>query len=123
MTGLAYLAALVVALACMALLDHRYRLVLWADARRGVAVLAVGVAFFLVWDVVAIDAGFYERGGSAGTTGVMLAPELPLEELFFITFLCYLTLVAHGLARRALAARRPRGARRGAAGAPGRGRR
>jgi lycopene cyclase domain-containing protein len=117
-TGLLYLGALVVALACMALLDHRYRLVLWADVRRGVAVLAVGVAFFLLWDVVAIGAGFYERGSSAAMTGVMLAPELPLEELFFITFLCYLTLVAHGLARRALAARRARVASR--AGARGR---
>jgi lycopene cyclase domain-containing protein len=107
-TALLYLGALVVALGCMALLDHRFRLVLWADVRRAVTVLAVGVAFFLVWDVVAIGAGFYERGGSTAMTGIMLAPELPLEELFFITFLCYLTLVAHGLARRALATRRGR---------------
>jgi hypothetical protein len=30
-------------------------------------------------------------------TGIELAPELPLEELFFIVFLCYLTLVLHQL--------------------------
>ena len=42
MTGWLYLAALLVALGCLALLDRRWRLVLWADARRGAVVLAVG---------------------------------------------------------------------------------
>jgi lycopene cyclase domain-containing protein len=109
----AYLGALVLVIGCMALLDARFRLVLWRDPRRGAAVLAVGIVFFLVWDVIAIHHGFYVRGGSDGMTGVELAPELPLEEIFFITFLCYLTLVAHGLLRtlREVVARR--------AGAPG----
>jgi lycopene cyclase domain-containing protein len=98
--AVAYLAALLGALACMALLDRRFRLVLWVDARRGAVVLAVGVAFFLLWDVLAIQAGFYVRGGSEAMTGIMLAPELPLEELVFVTFLCYLTLVLHGLVGR-----------------------
>lgn len=100
MISFAYLGALVVVIACMALLDARFRLALWYDPRRGAAVLGVGIVFFLVWDVIAIHHGFYVRGGSAGMTGIELAPELPLEEIFFITFLCYLTLVAHGLLRR-----------------------
>ncbi|HLV04965.1 lycopene cyclase domain-containing protein [uncultured Georgenia sp.] len=108
MTAPAYLGCLLGALLCMGLLDRRFRLVLWADARRGGLVLAVGVVFFLAWDVAAIAAGFYHRGESAAMTGVMLAPELPLEELVFVTFLCYLTLVLHGLARLALAALRSR---------------
>jgi hypothetical protein len=33
------------------------------------------------------------KGDSALYTGVDLAPELPLEELFFLMFLCYLALV------------------------------
>lgn len=108
MTAPASLGCLLGALLCMGLLDRRFRLVLWADARRGGLVLAVGVVFFLAWDVAAIAAGFYHRGESAAMTGVMLAPELPLEELVFVTFLCYLTLVLHGLARLALAALRSR---------------
>lgn len=106
MTAVLYLAALLGALACMVLLDRRLRLVLWADARRGAVVLAAGVAFFLLWDVAAIGAGFYERGGSSAMTGVMLAPDLPLEELFFILFLTYLTLVLHQLVGRSLLRRR-----------------
>jgi lycopene cyclase domain-containing protein len=96
-TAALYGASLLGATCCMALLDARFRLVLWRSPRRSAAVLAAGIAFFLLWDVVAIALGFYHRGESEAMTGLMLAPELPVEELLFITFLSYLTLVLHGL--------------------------
>lgn len=99
---LAYATALVVSGGCMALLDARYRLVLWRDRRRSLVTLAVGIALFLLWDVIAIALGFYHRGESEAMTGLMLAPELPVEELLFISFLCYITLVFHGLVSLAL---------------------
>jgi len=94
---LAYGAALLGSTACMAVLDARFRLVLWREGRRSLIVLAIGIAFFLVWDLIAIAQNFYHRGESEAMTGIMLAPELPVEELLFITFLCYVTLVLHGL--------------------------
>lgn len=97
MIALAYGAALLISTGCMALLDARYRLVLWRDPRPALVALAIGIAFFLVWDVVAIASDFYHRGQSEAMTGLMLAPELPVEELLFITFLCYVTLVLRGL--------------------------
>lgn len=97
MTALLYGASLLAATCCMALLDARFRLVLWRAPRRSAVVLGLGIAFFLLWDVVAIALGFYHRGESEAMTGLMLAPELPVEELLFITFLSYLTLVLHGL--------------------------
>lgn len=97
MIALAYAAALLVPTACMALLDARFRLVLRRDPRCSLVVLAVGIALFLTWDVIAISQGFYRRGDSAAMTGLLLAPELPVEELLFITFLCYVTLVLHSL--------------------------
>jgi hypothetical protein len=36
---------------------------------------------------------------------VQLAPELPLEELFFLTLLCYLTMNAYGAISRWLSSR------------------
>ncbi|WP_407319332.1 lycopene cyclase domain-containing protein [Isoptericola halotolerans] len=107
MTGdhLVYLGLLLGALACMALIDHRARLLLFsAHPVRGAVVLVVGTVVFLAWDVVAIAEDYYERGGAA-MTGIELAPHLPLEELFFILFLCYVTLVLHGLLTRWSAAR------------------
>jgi lycopene cyclase domain-containing protein len=96
-THLLYLALLLASLSCMVLVDRRTRLVLWSAApARAAAVLAVGTLVFLVWDVAAIRAGFYARGGAA-MTGIELTPHLPLEEVFFVAFLCYVALLLHGL--------------------------
>jgi lycopene cyclase domain-containing protein len=97
MTAFLYLAALLVSTGCMALLDHRFRLVLWHAPRAGAITVALGIAFFLAWDLAAIASQHYAAGQSEGMTGIMLAPELPLEEIVFITFLSYLTLVLRGL--------------------------
>jgi lycopene cyclase domain-containing protein len=104
----AYLVFVLLSTAGMAVLDVRFRLVLAGHAarrRRSLVVLACGVATFLVWDLLAIERGFYERGDSPGMTGIEVAAELPVEELFFIAFLCYLTLVLHALVRLGLAMR------------------
>ena len=105
----AYVAFVLLSTAGMAVLDVRYRLVLVGDAarrRRSLVVLACGATTFLVWDLLAIQRGFYERGDSPGMTGIEVAAELPVEELFFIAFLCYLTLVLHALVRLPLGQRR-----------------
>jgi lycopene cyclase domain-containing protein len=103
MTHLTYLVALLVPLAAMAAVDRRWRLVLWADPWRAAVVLVLGVIAFLAWDVLALDLGFYRRGGSPLMTGLDVAPDLPLEEVFFVLFLCYLSLVLHRLVRLLLA--------------------
>ena len=91
--SVAYLACLLLSLGAMVLLDARFRLVFWRDARRAAIVLGAGLLFFLAWDAAGIALGVFARGGSPFLTGVDLAPELPLEEVFFLLFLCYLTLV------------------------------
>ncbi|ROS30816.1 lycopene cyclase domain-containing protein [Cellulomonas sp. PhB150] len=107
MTG-AYLAAELVSLACIVAVDARFRLFFWADARRATVVLVSGIVLFLVWDVVAIAAGFYGRGESDAMLGIEVAPHLPVEELVFVTFLSYVTMVVLALVRRALLAREAR---------------
>jgi lycopene cyclase domain-containing protein len=90
--GFAYLAALLIALTGMVLLDRRFRLFFWRDARRAAIVLVVGVAFFLAWDLSGIGLGIFFRGETSFMTGLQIASELPVEELFFLTLLCYLTM-------------------------------
>jgi hypothetical protein len=41
-------------------------------------------------------------------TGLLLAPELPLEEFFFLILLCYSTLIAYLLSAAALGRRNQR---------------
>lgn len=100
-----YLLSIIVPTVCMGLVDRRWRLFLFRPgaARRAVVVVAAGTVVFLVWDLIAIGADMYHRGESDAMTGIELAPELPLEELFFIVFLCYLTMVLHQVFRLVLA--------------------
>jgi lycopene cyclase domain-containing protein len=66
--------------------------VFFKDWLAGTVAIAVGVGFFLAWDLFGISSGIFFRGETRGLTGLMLAPELPLEEVFFLTLLCYSTL-------------------------------
>ena len=104
-----YLAPLAFALVGTGLLDYRHRLALFGGAGgRTALIVGAAVAFFLVWDVVGIATGVFFRGAGPWMTGVLLGPELPLEELFFLVLLSYSTLIAYLLATKALGARGPR---------------
>jgi lycopene cyclase domain-containing protein len=96
-TGFLYLGALLVALAAMVILDRRFSLFFWRSAPRAAIVLAAGLAFFLVWDLQGIRLGIFFRGETTFMTGWQLAPELPLEEPFFLLLLCYLAMNLYGL--------------------------
>ncbi|UCN15443.1 lycopene cyclase domain-containing protein [Cellulomonas iranensis] len=93
MIGFAYLGALAVSLGGLALLDRRFRLAFWYDARRSAWTVGLGVVGFLLWDLAGLALGIFARGDSPHMTGVLLAPELPLEEAFFLTLLCYVGLL------------------------------
>ncbi|MDD9206393.1 lycopene cyclase domain-containing protein [Georgenia sp. 10Sc9-8] len=102
-----YLLALGVSLAGMVILDHRFGLFFFRSPRHAAVVLAVGVAFFLVWDLAGIGLGVFFRGQTDYMTGLLLAPELPVEELVFLTFLSYLTMNLYTGALRLLGDRAP----------------
>lgn len=105
MIGFSYLIALAIALTGMVMLDRRFRLFFWRDARRAAIVLPAGVAFFLIWDVFGIALGIFFRGQTEFMTGVLVGEELPLEEVFFLTLLCYNTMNAYTAAKDLLAGR------------------
>ena len=106
MPGVLYLLALLVSLTGMVVLDRRFGLFFWRAPVVAAAVLAIGVVFFLAWDLWGIGAGIFYRGETDFMTGLQLAPELPVEEVFFLTFLCYLFMNALQGVRMALETRR-----------------
>jgi lycopene cyclase domain-containing protein len=89
----AYVLFLLGGLASMVLIDRRFRLFFWRDARRAALVLSAGIAFFVVWDACGIALGIFSLGETSLMTGILIGPQFPLEELFFLAFLCYLTMV------------------------------
>ncbi|WP_291379254.1 lycopene cyclase domain-containing protein [Demequina sp.] len=100
----AYLGALLVSIAGLGLLDARYRVAVFAQPRRALATIGVAVVVFLAWDLAGVGLGIFFRGDAEYMTGVQLAPEVPLEEVFFLILLTYQTL----LLWRALERRRER---------------
>ena len=105
--GILYLVALLIALTGMVVLDRRFRLFFWASPRRAAVTLLAGVVFFVVWDLAGIGLGIFFRGETEFMTGIQVAPELPLEELFFLTLLCYLTMNLYGWLSRAKPVSKP----------------
>lgn len=82
-------------MAGMATLDWRYKLAFFYSTRRTFITLIISVLIFIVWDIFGIVLGIFYSGQSAYMSGIYLAPEFPIEELFFLTFLCYFTLVMY----------------------------
>jgi lycopene cyclase domain-containing protein len=104
--GILYLAALLVSLTGMVVLDRRFGLFFFDRPGRAAIVLLAGVVFFVVWDLFGIGLGIFFRGETSFMTGLQVAPELPVEELFFLTLLCYLTMNVFRGAQLALERRR-----------------
>lgn len=113
MTGFAHLAALLLSIGAMALVDARWRLAFWRAPGASAFAVGAGTALLLAWDLAGIGFGVFVRGDSPWATGLLLAPELPVEEPVFLAFLCYLSLVAVLGAERLL--ERHSGVERGAA--------
>lgn len=106
--SLVYLGALLVSLAGVVALDVRHRLFLGRDPGRALIVLAIGAAFFLLWDAAGIALGIFFRADGAFSTEILLAPELPLEEPVFLLFLCELSMVLVCGGQRVLGRRKER---------------
>lgn len=92
MVEFTYLGVLLLLLVCMVLCDWRWRLSFFRHPRRATVLSILVVVAFLAWDGLGIATGTFYRGDTGFMTGVLLAPELPLEEPVFLFFLTYLTI-------------------------------
>lgn len=90
-----YLTVLCAGFFGMLVLDRRFALAFFADARRTGLTIAAGIAVFVVWDILGITFGIFFSGQSKYMSGWYIAPEFPAEELFFLAFLCYFTLIIY----------------------------
>ena len=88
-----YLALLLISEMGIMTLDFRFKLAMGHSLRAGLLALGSGLAFFLVWDLAGINTGIFFEGAKQLLIGVDLAPQLPLEEIFFLLLLCHTTLV------------------------------
>lgn len=90
-----YLALLLFSIQGLLIADWRYKLAFWYDARATIYTLAASITVFVVWDIAGIFLGIFFHGGSPFTLPVRLLPEFPIEEIFFLFLLCYVTLILY----------------------------
>jgi lycopene cyclase domain-containing protein len=87
-----YLGLLLFSLVGMWLIDWKFKLAL-AKNIRYICPILVAVVFFLAWDIAGISQGIFFRGDSEHLSGILIGPELPLEEVFFLALLNYTALI------------------------------
>lgn len=102
--GFVYLLLLIAGIGCMLLLDRRFRLFFWHDPAIATLVTVLGTGILLAWDGAGIAAGVFLRGDGPIASGILLAPELPLEEPVFLLFLVLCTMIVFTGAMRILRA-------------------
>lgn len=90
-----YLGFLLISILGLIGIDQRHKLVLWEAPSSALITIGIGLGFFLAWDLVGIAQGVFFRGNAPHLTGLVLAPELPIEEVFFLILLCYNSLIVH----------------------------
>lgn len=96
-TSFFYLFALLISILGLVGIDKRHNLALFRYPLPTLISVSISVVVFLVWDIVGIALGIFFRGSTVFLSGLLLGPELPLEELFFLILLSYNTLLAYQL--------------------------
>jgi len=93
-----YLIGLLIGIGGLLLIDHRWKLAFWRDAKRATMTLLVAIIVFILWDFLGISFGIFFHGGSSYSLPFRLAPEFPLEEIVFLFLLTYSALIIyHGV--------------------------
>ena len=99
MTGL-YLILLLAVIACLVLVDFKYKLAFYKDFRGASITLAMLILFFCIWDIVGIKTGIFFTGNTKLLTGWHIIKNFPIEEMLFLTVLNYTSLLLWLYARR-----------------------
>ena len=98
----AYLIGILVSAIGVGLIDARWRLAVFHRPLRALFAVTATSLLLLVIDLGGIATGNFILGDSQWMTGIELLPHLPIEEIAFILFLSYVSLVAVSASSRAL---------------------
>ena len=90
-----YLIGLVTSITGLAVIDYRYKLAIWHKAKPALLTIAIGIVVFIIWDLIGIRAEVFFKGSGEYMLPFEIIPEFPIEELFFLFLLCYVTLLLY----------------------------
>ena len=76
----------------VALMDWRHKTAFSINKKAATFAILIPLVFFILWDVAGIATGIFFRGDTTHLSGILLAPEFPIEELLFLLLLNYFSL-------------------------------
>lgn len=86
-----YLVFLLFSLSGLLYADYKHKLFFFKNAELAFRVLAIGLAFFLTWDVVGIVLDVFSTN-QAWVSGIhFFTRDIPLEEFFFLSLFLFNT--------------------------------
>lgn len=89
----AYLLSLIVSLSGLLYLDYKKHLAWFWNGRKTATTLAIGLIFFLAWDISGIVLNVFSTNQAWVSGLYLVTPNLPIEEFLFLTLLCYQTVL------------------------------
>lgn len=101
----AYLVGLLFSIVGLGLFDWKFKLGFSSNRVAALLATLLPLIYFLIWDGAGVALGIFFRGETSHLTGILVAPELPIEELFFLFLLNYTTLTIFIALKRSLAKR------------------
>lgn len=90
-----YLLCLIASLGGLAILDYRFKLAFWYRWKQALLTVFAAMGFFIAWDILGILLGIFKHGTGNFNLAFTLAPEFPIEEIFFLALLCYSALILY----------------------------
>ncbi len=90
-----YLFSLILSICGLLFIDVHYKIAIGKDKNATLKTLGCAVLLFLVWDMAAIALGVFKHGSSSYALPFTILPELPIEEILFLTLLCYCVLLVY----------------------------
>lgn len=89
-----YLASILFSFSGLLLLDWRYHVALFWRRRTALQLVLSIFTFLLIWDIALVGTKLYWTKPQYVTGWHIGTPNLPVEEIGFLLFLSYLTLLA-----------------------------
>ena len=93
LTHLVYGLSLLGAIFCLGLIDYKHKYAWFKDRRRTLVTIIPAVVMFVLWDVAGIRLHVFASHSDTYRSGLLLGPNFPVEEIFFLTLLTYTALI------------------------------
>jgi len=88
-----YISVLVLSIVGMLLADWKYQLAFWFDWKSSIKSIGAVMALLLIFDIIGVFQNIFTTNQKYVIGIYFGTPNLPIEELFFLFMLCYVTLL------------------------------